>query len=158
MIYKPTDEEEAASDRFHAERMAKIEATAKAAAKSDAPMKLMLAPAPITPAPKDAETIIKLIDSQSAELTALREDAEKWRTLIGAARVRVMGSAGFGYAGREPDARGYRHVGIELWTTYNLANHTELAEKERADFMRHIEDFIKHARTLSTDTAPDKVG
>lgn len=39
MIYKSTDEEGKASDRWYAERVAKIEAAAKAAAKSVAPMK-----------------------------------------------------------------------------------------------------------------------
>lgn len=46
MIYKPTDKDEAETDRFHAERIAKTQSAIEAAAKSDAPMKSMFAADP----------------------------------------------------------------------------------------------------------------
>lgn len=52
--------------------------------------------------------------------TAIRErdeaakDATRWQALIGCARIRVMGHAGF-----RGDQGNYRHIGLELWTQFS---------------------------------------
>lgn len=65
MIYKPTEEEEAASDRFHAERIAKTEATIKLAAKSDAPMKSKFS-GPVVTVKSQQSALIKLANRLAA--------------------------------------------------------------------------------------------
>lgn len=45
-------------------------------------------------------------------------DAKRWRALLGSARIRILGSAGFdatAHPGENPD---YRHFGMEIWTHY----------------------------------------
>lgn len=48
----------------------------------------------------------------------VQRDAKRWRALLGSARIRIIGSAGFdatAYPGENPD---YRHFGMEIWTHY----------------------------------------
>jgi hypothetical protein len=42
----------------------------------------------------------------------LREDAERWRALIGCARISAMGCAGL----ETPKENGYAHLTVNLWT------------------------------------------
>lgn len=61
----------------------------------------------ITPAAPDK----KLTDD-------VQRDAKRWRALLGSARIRILGSAGFdatAHPGENPD---YRHFGMEIWTHY----------------------------------------
>lgn len=53
-------------------------------------------------------------------------DAERWRALIGCARVRLLGSAGLG---EQVGTTGYAHVGVELWTHHEAASHPEAIER-----------------------------
>ncbi len=46
-------------------------------------------------------------------------DAARWRALLSSARIRVLGSAGFGPRTSE-NSDGYRHVGLEIWTQHVL--------------------------------------
>jgi len=53
-----------------------------------------------------------------------KEDAERWRALIGCARVRVLGSAGIT---RDIDSFGnaygdFCHIGVELWTKHECSS------------------------------------
>jgi hypothetical protein len=43
----------------------------------------------------------------------VQRDAERWRALVGCARVRVLGSAGL----NDPESE-YAHIGLELWTRH----------------------------------------
>ncbi len=61
-----------------------------------------------------AEFNIKTRIELYAKVERLTEDAERWRAIIGCARVRVLGSAGV----VEPKPEGYAHIGVELWTHY----------------------------------------
>lgn len=48
----------------------------------------------------------------------VQRDAKRWRALLGSARIRILGSAGFdatAHPGENPD---YRHFGMEIWTHY----------------------------------------
>ncbi len=48
----------------------------------------------------------------------VQRDAERWRAMLGSARIRILGSAGFdatALPGGDPD---YRHFGMEIWTHY----------------------------------------
>ncbi|MGP1125030.1 hypothetical protein [Serratia sp. CY56464] len=48
----------------------------------------------------------------------VRRDAERWRAMLGSARIRILGIAGFDAPvppGGDPD---YRHFGMEIWTHY----------------------------------------
>ncbi|HCT2271383.1 TPA: hypothetical protein ACGARS_005014 [Klebsiella pneumoniae] len=48
----------------------------------------------------------------------VQRDAKRWRALLGSARIRIIGSAGFdatAHPGENPD---YRHFGMEIWTHY----------------------------------------
>jgi hypothetical protein len=47
------------------------------------------------------------------------EDAERWRALIGCARVRVIGSAGIH---QQVGTTGYAHIGVELWTHHEASS------------------------------------
>jgi hypothetical protein len=45
-------------------------------------------------------------------------DGQRWRALVGCARIRVLGSAGLVSA--NPD--GYAHLGLELWTHHEAGH------------------------------------
>jgi hypothetical protein len=62
------------------------------------------------------------------------EDAERWRTFIGAHRIRVQGVAGVG------DPSGYRHMGIDLWSQYRGCVPEESA-RARAQITQIIDDM-----------------
>jgi len=66
----------------------------------------------------------------------LREDAERWRALIGCARVRVLGSAGIVTA----NDQGYAHIGLEIWT-----HHTASSEPEAIEWLTKFADKAKAA-------------
>ena len=58
------------------------------------------------------------ISQQSAQPAPddVQRDAKRWRALLGSARIRILGSAGFdatAHPGENPD---YRHFGMEIWT------------------------------------------
>ncbi len=63
---------------------------------------------------KDSNKLAQMLVDKEAEVERLTEDAERWRAIIGCARVRVLGSAGV----VEPKPEGYAHIGVELWTHY----------------------------------------
>lgn len=89
------------------------------------------------------------IDLLERELTALqkdfkavRADARKWRLFTGSSRIRVLGTAGL--AG---DKRGYAHVGLEIWTTYE---HPSVAdEKTRA--LSILDKYLDIAQLTQAD-------
>lgn len=56
----------------------------------------------------------------TAEAERLREDAERWRALLGSARLRPLGWAGFD-ADSPGHAEGYRHFGMEFWTQHEAS-------------------------------------
>lgn len=71
------------------------------------------------PAPKDGEPRLH-IKEQPAPVVPddVQRDAKRWRALLGSARIRILGSAGFdatAHPGENPD---YRHFGMEIWTHY----------------------------------------
>lgn len=101
-------------------------------------------------------------------LNSLEQDALRWRALIGCARIRVVGSAGFGYpaqhgkesyTGRDPDPTGYRHVGIEIWTRYappsddseKLLEFQRMIAGERQGAVDRLEQFTELARSMVED-------
>lgn len=55
-------------------------------------------------------------------------DAERWRALIGSARIRVLGSAGLTSELNPYGApwNGYAHIGVELWTKHECAEENAL--------------------------------
>lgn len=78
--------------------------------------------------------------TEHAHLTSLcanyREDAERWRAMVGCARVRVLGSAGI--AAPKPD--GYAHIGVELWT-----RHTAPSDPAAIEWLTKFADIAKTA-------------
>lgn len=50
--------------------------------------------------------------------TTLR-NAERWRALVGCARVRILGSAGI----RPANPSGHAHIAAEFWTHHDIATH-----------------------------------
>lgn len=53
------------------------------------------------------------------------KDAERWRALIGSARIRPLGCAGI----KEREARNYAHLGLELWTVFGDSLNDEQRER-----------------------------
>lgn len=50
-------------------------------------------------------------------VSALLRDARRWRALVGCARVRMIGCAGFHSSVNNPI--GYRHLGVEMWSHHD---------------------------------------
>lgn len=64
----------------------------------------------------DADLMAELLAAYSASPAAQcdAKDAERWRALLGSARIRMIGSSGL----REPMPNNYAHFGMEIWTIY----------------------------------------
>jgi hypothetical protein len=77
----------------------------------------------------DAQAALSTIEP---ELEAMREDAEKWRTLLSCERIRIMG--------RTMD---YKHIGIEFWTKHRAAHPSE--EFPQDECRAHLEEFVYRA-------------
>jgi hypothetical protein len=60
---------------------------------------------------------------RSAPPPDVARDAERWRALIGCARVRVMGSAGLS----DPQSN-FAHIGVEFWTHHAAQSTPEAIE------------------------------
>lgn len=54
----------------------------------------------------------------------VQRDAERWRALIGCARVRLLGSAGL----TDPNSN-YAHIGVELWNRHPEPSHPDAIER-----------------------------
>lgn len=68
----------------------------------------------------------------------LREDAERWRTLINCARITAMGSAGI----MKRNENGYAHVTLNFWTH---------GERESGDYARDwLRSFVEIAQKVKT--------
>lgn len=71
------------------------------------------------PEPKDGEPRLHIKDQPAPVVPDdVQRDAKRWRALLGSARIRILGSAGFdatAHPGENPD---YRHFGMEIWTHY----------------------------------------
>jgi hypothetical protein len=52
---------------------------------------------------------------RSAEFAALVANDARWRAVLNCARLRALGSAGI----EKPNAEGYAHLGLEMWTHYD---------------------------------------
>jgi hypothetical protein len=87
-----------------------------------------------------------IIAAQRDAIAQLETDAEKWRTLTGCARFRMMGAAGFGDGSNPADANGYRHLGIELWTIHDQTQEQNAPDRERA--LKFLDDFLAQARAV----------
>ena len=48
----------------------------------------------------------------------VQRDADRWRAMLGSARIRILGAAGFGATGLPGGDPDYRHFGMEIWTHY----------------------------------------
>lgn len=68
-----------------------------------------------------------------AERDAAVRDAARWRATVGCARVRVLGSAGL-----DQSTDPYAHIGIELWTRYDMEGRDCSFDRER---MTQFADF-----------------
>lgn len=71
----------------------------------------------------------KEAENLSAEVEALRKDAERWRAFINCARIKFFGWAG--YSNPDPngnDPKSYRHFGAEFWTIHQAPT----SDKEQA--------------------------
>lgn len=69
-------------------------------------------------------------------LKTFKEDAEKWRALISADRIRVLGSAGFPEQGSD-NKTNYRHFGIDVW------NGTVGSKEEKESAIELLNWFIE---------------
>lgn len=71
------------------------------------------------PEPKDGEPRLHIKEKPAQVVPDdVQRDAKRWRALLGSARIRILGSAGFdatAHPGENPD---YRHFGMEIWTHY----------------------------------------
>lgn len=56
--------------------------------------------------------------AEAAWAESLRPDAERWRALVGCARIRALGSAGL----VKPNPNRYAHLGLELWTHHTAGS------------------------------------
>lgn len=81
-------------------------------------------------------------------------DADRWRALLASQRIRVMGSAGFGYGDRAPDPHGYRHMGVEFWTKHHMGEGSpavqEIVRREHAHALETLDQYIAAINELST--------
>jgi hypothetical protein len=75
----------------------------------------------------------------------LREDAERWRAIIGCARIRTLGSAGI----VTPNEHGYAHIGVELWTHYTASSNPEAIE-----WLTKFADISKAALAAASKEGP----
>lgn len=48
----------------------------------------------------------------------VQRDADRWRAMLGSARIRILGADGFGATGLPGSDPDYRHFGMEIWTHY----------------------------------------
>lgn len=89
------------------------------------------------------------------ENAALKKDAMRWRALMASQRLRVMGSAGFGYRDRPADPNGYRHIGLELWSIHDHGDNpaTEaIVTREHAHALEILDAYIVVINGLSTNS------
>lgn len=114
-------------------------------------------PQPASLAPEDAVGLPALYDRS--------ESADRWDALMGGGHIRVLGSAGL-HTAKTPygeDWDGYAHIGLELWTKYDVAEHRPTdapAQLTRyVDVLRGLPTPAQLASTLhpssSTGTAPE---
>lgn len=82
------------------------------------------------------------IATLTAERDAMREDAEKWRTLMSCERIRIMG--------RTHD---YNHMGVEFWTKHRAAH--PCTEFPQDECRAHLEEFVRHAAEPKPDPLDD---
>ena len=74
-------------------------------------------------------------------------DAQRWRALLGSARIRILGSAGI-KSDVDPNGNphnGYAHFGMEIWTMYGSSLSSEQREQMRANNESARELLIKYA-------------
>lgn len=77
---------------------------------------------------------------ESEEEVDDKRDAERWRALIGSARIRVMGSAGFKEGGiPRDDNDGYLHMGVEFWS-----KHSEPSNEISITTLVNYADFLRN--------------
>lgn len=102
--------------------------------------------------PPEGEDMIEL-DNAISTIHAALSDAARWRALIQCARLRVMGTAGFGSSERAPHADGSRHVGLEMWTVYPLTHWEQaVAEVDRRDAVDLLVQFTDIVQQKATET------
>lgn len=96
---------------------------------------------------EEAQAFLKQMGYQCCELDSLVEatqgtglnaaillektftSAQRWESFVRSARFRILGSAGF--RGDEASVLnpGYRHVGLEMWTHYEMGEHIDNQEE-----------------------------
>jgi hypothetical protein len=81
---------------------------------------------------------------QAARRSAIA-DAEKWRAIIGCARIRPLGSAGL-EEGTSAYPTDYGHMGVDLWTQHAPYEHSE-AQREIA--VRWLNKFVEKAQRIA---------
>jgi hypothetical protein len=91
----------------------------------------------------------------AAQTTAQQDsrDADLWRGLIGSARIRPLGCAGI----KQPEERGYAHLGMELWTVYGTSMNDEQLERVAKENALGVEWLTKYA-TISAAMQSAKEG
>lgn len=90
-----------------------------------------------------------------AQQVAEQKDAERWRALLGSARIRPLGSAGLTdnvspYGGPWD---GYAHLGMELWTVYGSSLNDEQRERLAKENILGREWLTKYADIAAAMTA-----
>lgn len=96
-------------------------------------------------------TQVSITINSAEELKQLILDAERWRAITSCARIRMMGSAGFGYpAGkhggfpaRPADPTGHRHLGMEFWSHHPDATPNEKGKEILTTYADHLIELGK---------------
>ena len=98
--------------------------------------------------------------AKPGEDAELREDAERWRALMASGHVSMLGWAGFGTKTSGPDERGYRHMGVNFWSTRgtDTPGTAEIIQRETAIAKQKLieyTDVIRAAQRTATERSDD---
>lgn len=76
-----------------------------------------------------------------------RDQARRYRALLGCARIRAIGLAGFDPASlhRVGQGENFRHLGLDMWTIHTPS---ETTEEERHDAAVLLHEFTDHVLAL----------
>ena len=91
----------------------------------------------------DIDRLKRELAALQKDFAAVQSDARKWRLFTGAARIRVLGTAGL--AGNR---NGYAHMGFEIWTTSEA--HPMVAN-EKVRSLEMLDKNLEIARLTQAD-------
>lgn len=86
----------------------------------------------------------KFSSARKATPADVLADAERWRSIIGCARITAMGSAGL----ETPNPNGYAHLTVNLWTL-----HPAPSEAFAVEWLRNFADIAVRVKALQTTEA-----